>query len=201
MQRADKIGLIVASILVVVLSAGAGLLLYKRSTTLAAERPLDTSVKLVALEDTASAEVATVTPANSAPKPTVPSRPAGSDFGFITRISGSGNDLALRWDQAELLTGSDADLYAKKNGAVINTRLYYLANDTHTTKVYDISPKVIVEVAASDGTTSTLTAAQFAKRWNAGGEIRTRPWFLSLRSGDVVRLVQVVLPPPDTPLQ
>ncbi len=193
MQRADKIGLIVASLLVVALSTGAGLLLYQRSVTLAADTPRDTSVKLVALEDTATAVVPTVTPA-ATPKPVVPKKPQGSDFGYVTAVGGSGKDMYLKWDQAELLTGNDADVYAKKNGAVVNTRLYYIANDTHKTKTYDVSSKATFEMAGADGTVSKLSAPEFAAQWKAGGAIRKTPWWLFARQGNVVRLVQVVLP-------
>ena len=99
-QRADRIGLIVASALVVLLVAGGAFLLVKRNETLAAERPADASVKLTQLEDTSTPEAApaTTTPAKQA-KPVVPTQAEG--LRLRVRHQGrraAGRPSTLRWD-------------------------------------------------------------------------------------------------------
>lgn len=72
MQRADRIGLIVASVLVVLLAAGGAFLLVKRNDTLANDRPVDASVKLTQLEESPTPSAATAPTPVTRPKPGVP---------------------------------------------------------------------------------------------------------------------------------
>lgn len=110
----------------------------------------------------------------------------------MTQVRGSGTALSIRWDLAELLTGKEADLYAKKQGAVLNTRPYYIANDSHKLKTYDLSSKSAIVVVASDGATKAVTPAQLKLQF---GAYKARPWFLYVVDGTVRRMVQVYLPP------
>jgi hypothetical protein len=192
-QRADRIGLVIAAILVVILAAGTTALMVKRANTLANERPVDGTVKLTTIEDSE-------TPAPKATgvvsaKPTVQRQPKGSDFGYITKVTGSGSSLHVTYDPAELLTGKEADLYALKSGKAINTELYYVANATHKLKTYPLSSKAQVVMASSDGATSTVTLQDLQSGFGKGGTLFKATWWVFIKGSTIVRLEQVVLPP------
>lgn len=192
--RADKIGLIVAALLVVLLAAGTGFLLSERgsnATTGAPSASVPTFAPLPG-ETTASAGS---TPARSA-KRTVPKRPAGSVFGFVTKVGKSG--LSLRWDLADLVTGTQADLYAQRKGKLVRDKLFYVANDTHKIVIYDVSPKAAITVAGARGKMSRMKPAEFKRRYDAApAKIRAITWFAWVAGGTVTRLTQVVLPSAD----
>lgn len=193
MQRADKIGLIVASILVVALAAGAGVLYMKRTETLAQEKPAEVaSVQLTPLAEPTPTVVSTTTP--EPPKPEVPKRPKGTKFGYVTKIGKDG--ASLRWDLAELLTGKEADLYAKKQGKVMADKLYYIANATKSTTTYDISSKCVIELTGEDGTKSTVSPKDLQGLYQKNPEhMKSLTWFISEDNDTVTKLQQVVLPP------
>jgi hypothetical protein len=193
LERTDKIGLIVASVLVVLLAAGAGGLLYQRSnngpgTVAAAE----SSVTLSPLDDKSTLP--------SVPKPKPAPAPAklprvwkGAKFGYVTKVGKSG--LSLRWDLAELLTGKEADLYAKKQGKVMADAPYCIANETDDTDVYDVSNKAVIKIIES-GLKKTITPAELKKRYDAKpGVIQHATWIMVEQDNVVTSLEQVVLPP------
>lgn len=195
MKRADTAALIIASVIVVLLGVGGGLLLYKRNTILkTATAQGETTVTLTTLDDTSTLPPKPATVPAKQPTPQVPKQPKGSDFGYVTKVDGSGKNLWLKWDQAELLTGNEADLFAKKNGQIMATEAYYIANDTHKTKSYDISSKAVIVVYESDGTSSTMSPGEYIQDWKASGPSRKRPWWLFVHDGVVTRMEQVVLP-------
>lgn len=196
MQRADKIGLIVASILVVALAAGAGALYVKRSKTLAEERPADVaSVQLTPLaEPTPTVDATLAAKPEQSEEATVPKRPRGTKFGYVAKVGKDG--LSLRWDLAELLTGKEADLHAKKQGKVMADKLYYIANATKTTDTYDVSPKCVIELTAEDGSTSTIAPTDLLALYEKNPEhMKSLTWFITEDDDVVTKLQQVVLPP------
>jgi hypothetical protein len=112
MERTDRIWLITASVLVVLLLAGAGVLWWKRTETIA--RYSTTSQGELALAPMETSD--TVLPPE-APKPkpkAAPRQPKGSEPGYLTRVRKTGSAIYVTYDPAAFLTGSEASLYAAK---------------------------------------------------------------------------------------
>jgi hypothetical protein len=163
-DRSDRIALIVAAVLVVVLIAGSGLLLWKRADTLAKERPGSTvaEVKLTPLE---TPEVVPASeesePATEAPK--VPKKPNGAELGYVKRVKLSGASVSVSYDPAELLIGQEADLYAKRKGLAAAGG-WIVANDTHKIKTFRLTGDAEILVADAEGAvTVTMTPDAFRK--------------------------------------
>lgn len=198
MERSDRITFIIAATLVVLLLAGAGLLIWKRSQTLAAESTAvaSSTVSLTPLETTAGAAPVTTTPTPATvSKLGVPKQPKGSDFGYVTKVRKSGSTVYATYDPAELLTGTEADLYIKKKGRVVSTAPYVIANDTHKFKTYDLTKKAIVDIIGADGRTKTVSPADYAAAFAKDASLHETTWWVWVSSGSITHIAQVPLPP------
>lgn len=194
MDRTDRIALIVATVLVVVLAAGAGFLVWKRSDVLAGERPVtaDATATLSPMEATEAAA-----PPTAYMQPATPAKrslpPKGAELGYAKTVRKSGGVYSLSYDPAAFLTGSEAELSAKKHGLPGASGGRYIANDKHTLKRVPFAPNaaIVQYTGTASGQTDTLTPAEFYKGVSDGDDALTKaPWWIYVSGGKIVKMEQ-----------
>jgi hypothetical protein len=199
MERSDRIGLIVATLLVVALLSGSGYLVWRRSDILGAERGGTTAEATVTLTPIETSEALLPEPAEAKPASNGSgiTQPKGSEIAYLTKVRKSGSTYYVTYDPAELLKGAAADLYVKKQGKAVLTATFAVANDKHETKRLPLSKQVLIlrDSKTEAGKVTVLRADDLVKAFGAkpDTELTKSTWWVWSSGGVILKLQQAVL--------
>jgi hypothetical protein len=199
-SRADKIWLGIAIALVVAMAAGVGVLLSRRSDTLAAERskPKVAQVTLSKISTSPVAPKPVPKPTPTPPPNPIPQPPApGAPAGFITKVTKTDAGFTLSFDPGLLTVGDEAVMAANK-AQTTPTNGWFVANETHVISDYAIDPKAVIVVEnpqAAPPAPSTLTPQQFRDLFPDGDKedrrVQNAPFWIVLKGETVVRVEEL----------